>query len=84
MEEKIVFQTEDGEAEFFILEETKIGGVNYLLVTDSEEEEAECYILQDISSEGESEAVYEMVEDEEKLEALSKVFAQLMDDVDII
>lgn len=84
MEEKIVFQTEDGEAEFFILEETKIGGVNYLLVTDSEEEEAECYILQDISSEGESEAVYEMVEEEEKLEALSKVFAQLMDDVDII
>lgn len=84
MEEKIVFHTEDGEAEFFVLEETKIGGRNYLLVTDSEEEEAECYILQDISEEGDTEAVYEMVEEDEKLDALSKVFAQLMDDVEII
>lgn len=84
MVEKIVFDTEDGKVEFFVLEETKIGGVNYLLVTDSEEEEAECYILQDISAEGEAEAVYEMVEEDDKLEALSKVFAQLMDDVDFV
>lgn len=84
MEEKIVFHTEDGDVEFFVLEETKIGGTNYLLVTDSEEEEAECYILQDNSAQGEAEAVYEMVEDDDKLEALSKVFAQLMDDVEII
>lgn len=84
MEEKIVFRTEDGDVEFFVLEETKISGTNYLLVTESEEEEAECYILQDISKEGDAEAIYEMVEDEEKLDALSKVFAQLMDDVEII
>ncbi len=84
MEEKIVFHTEDGEVEFFVLEETKISGTNYLLVTDSEEEEAECYILQEVSAKEETEAVYEMVEEEEKLEALSKVFAQLMDDVEII
>ena len=36
--EKIRFQTEDGAyEELFVLEETKLNGINYLLVTDSEE-----------------------------------------------
>ena len=40
--EKIRFQTEDGAyEELFVLEETKLNGINYLLVTDSEEKEAE-------------------------------------------
>ena len=84
MEEKIVFHTDDGDEEFFILEQTKIGGVNYLLVADSQEEEADCYIFQDTSESGDPEALYEMVEDPEQLDALSKVFAQLMDDVEIV
>ncbi len=44
MEEKsdcIEFETEDGEKVlFYVVEETMLGGINYLLVTDSEEEEA--------------------------------------------
>ena len=40
MEEKITLQTDTGEAvDFFVLEETRINGMNYLLVTDSDEEE---------------------------------------------
>ena len=39
--EKILFETEDGEKqEFFVEEETRVGGVDYLLVTDSDGEEA--------------------------------------------
>ena len=38
--------TDDGSmVDFFVLEETRINGKNYLMVTDSQEEEdGECYI----------------------------------------
>ena len=81
--EQIVFQTDEGEVLFYVLEEARISGVNYILVTDSEEDEAECYILKDVSSDQDPEAVYEMVEDDETLEALQKVFAELLEDTEI-
>ncbi|MCC8068046.1 MAG: DUF1292 domain-containing protein [Clostridiales bacterium] len=84
--DKIEFcPVEGGEtAWFFVLEETRINGISYLLVTDSEEEkEAEAYILKDTSKDGDSEAVYEFVEDDDELEAISKIFAELLEDVDI-
>ena len=38
-EEKITLLTENGESlDFFVLEETRINGKNYLLVTDEEDE----------------------------------------------
>ena len=82
-ESKVVyFTTDEGEeVPFFVVEETKIAGENYLLVTDSEEDEADAYIFRAVS-ENENDSFYEMVEDEEKINALSKVFAELLDDVD--
>lgn len=81
MQEQIVFTTEEGEEVlFYVLEETRVNGVNFILVTDSEDEEADCYIMRDTSSEGETEAVYEMVEDDGELEALMKIFAELLDE----
>lgn len=81
--EKIVFQLEDGTtAEFYVEEQTCIAGVSYLLVSDSMEDEAEAYILKDTSDPGSPEACYEMVEEEEELEAVFKVFEQMMDEVD--
>ena len=48
--EKIRFQLADGTVEeFFIEEQTRIGGVSYLLVSDSMEDEASAYILKDVS-----------------------------------
>ncbi len=85
MEEKIIFHSDNGEEiEFFVLEQTKINGNNYLLVTDSNEDEAECFILEDVSKDDSQEAVYEFVEDNATLEALSKIFEELLDDVDIV
>ena len=46
--------------EFFVLEQTKLNGVSYILVTDSEEDDAECWILKDTSPEESSEAIYEL------------------------
>ena len=81
--EKIKFQSEDGtDVEFYVEEQTSIGGISYLLVSDSMEEEASAYILKDVSDAKNEEACYEMVEDEEELEAVSKVFQQMLDDVD--
>ena len=83
---QIPFQTEDGvTVTFYVLEQTKFYGMNYLLVTeDTESEEAVSYILKDVSGEEAEEAVYEMVEDEKELSALAKLFEELMEDVDII
>ncbi len=85
MNKKISFCPVDGEEPvgFFVLEETRINGVSYLLVTDSEEDEAQAYILKDKSKDGDNEAVYEIVEEDSELEAVSKIFTELLEDVDI-
>ena len=86
MEEKIVFIDEDGnEVEMYVVEETRINNVNYLLVTEDEgdEEEAEAYILKDVSNEEDEEAVYEMVVEDSEIDYIGKVFSELLDDIDI-
>ena len=82
--EKIKFQSPDGTVEeFYIEEQTMIGGVSYLLVSDSMDEEATAYIFKDVSEDDSQEACYEMVEDDEELQAVYKVFEQMLDDVDL-
>ena len=44
--EKLTFQLDQGETEsFYVLEQTRLGGVDYLLVTDSEKEDGEALIM---------------------------------------
>ena len=83
--EKISFTIvgEDTPADFYVLEQTRIGGFSYLLVTEQEEGNSDAWILRDLSADGEEEAVYEIVEDEEQLQAVAKVFEQMLDDVEI-
>lgn len=83
--EKITFTFADSEeaVEFFVLEQTRIGGTNYLLVTDSEEDDGEALILKDLSADGEQEALYEIVENDDELEAISKIFSQMLEDIDL-
>ena len=82
--EKIKFQS-DGmeEAEFFVLEQTKINGTSYILVTDSEEGDAECLILRDRSEAEDTDSIYEIVEDDTELSAVSKVFEELLEEIEI-
>ena len=74
--EKITFASADSREneEFFVLEQTKLNGVSYILVTDSEEDDAECWILKDTSPEESSEAIYEFVEDEKELNGIMGSF----------
>ena len=82
--EKIQFTFDETNetVEFFVLEQTMINGTGYILVTDSEED-AECLILKDTSAKDDSDSVYEIVEDDTELIAVSKVFEELLEDVDI-
>lgn len=83
--EKIKFQVPDSDetVEFYVLEETKINGQNYILVTEEEDGDCDAFILKDVSREDAAEADYEMVESEEELEYMMKIFASMIEDVDI-
>ena len=80
---KFAFADGNGEDEFFILEETKINGSAYILVAESEDDDAECLILKDTSEENAPESVYEIVDDDVELTAIAKVFEELLEDVEI-
>ena len=84
--EKITFMPDGEEAvDFYVLEQTTIGGVNYILVTDAEEEEdGEAYILKANPDTDSNEQVYSMVEDDDELAAVAGVFENMLDDIDLV
>ncbi|WP_455615591.1 DUF1292 domain-containing protein [Eisenbergiella sp.] len=85
--EKIEFCPDGGEkVEFYVLEQTRLGGCDYILVTDSmdsDEEEGEALILKDISAPEDKEAIYEIVEDERELDAVAEIFSDMLEDIDL-
>jgi len=85
-ERYITFTDEDdNEVKLHVIEQTKINGFNYLLVEeDTDDEEPEALILRETSEEGAAEAVYDVVDDETELQAIADVFAELLEDIEII
>ena len=82
--EKIVFRPEGEEAaEFYVLEQTRIGGMDYILVTDTEEGDGEALILRDNSRDGEAESVFTIVTEDEELAAVAGVFENMLDDIEL-
>ena len=81
--EKIKFDTDEGTLEFYVIDETRISGRNYILVSESLDDEAEAMILKDTSAESDAEAVYVPVEDEVELSAVASVFAESLGDIDL-
>ena len=82
--EKIVFTPEGEEpVQFYILEQTRLGGVDYILVTDSEEGDGEAFILRDMSALEDTEALYEIVTEDEELNAVAAVFEDMLEDVEL-
>ena len=85
------FVDEDGEnEELTVLCQTKLAGVNYLLVSDAEVEDLEdddatvdvFIIKEEGTTEDGEDVVYKIVEDEKEIITVSKVFEEMMDDVD--
>ena len=80
--ETIIIQGENGEQiELEVIETTKLGGVDYYLVCDAEDEE-NAYIIKDVSGLDEEISVYEFVEDDKEYDAIAAIFEEIMDDVD--
>ena len=84
--EKISFYDEeqDGFAEFFILERTKVNGSEYLLASQELNQDSDGYVFKVVAEhEAEDDEVameLELVEDDTELEAVGKVFAELLSD----
>lgn len=82
--EKITFCPEEGDAvDFYVLEQTRLGGIDYILVTDSDGDDGEALILKDISAPEEKESIYEIVDDDEELDAVAAIFSSMLDDVEL-
>ena len=82
--EKIEFKGDDGDViEFYVIEKTTLGGVDYMLVTEEESEDADAYVLKDVSKAEDADGAYEIVGDDDELKAVGQVFSALLDDIDI-
>ena len=82
--ETIEFLADDGSRhKFYVEEQTRVNGTDYLLVTDTGEGDANAYIFKDVSDPSLEEAAYVPVEDEEELRALMRVFEEMLDDADL-
>lgn len=83
MQETITVYNEEGvEQEFYVLEQTQLQGVSYLLaVEDIEDEELEAWIFKQVGTDGDD-VCYETIDDETELNAISSIFEELLEDYD--
>jgi hypothetical protein len=80
-QDMIMFQDAEGnEISLQVLEQTTIAGQNYLLVLDEDEDTV--LLFREVPEEGDF-VSYEVVEDDTEIEALLKIFNELLDDMDI-
>lgn len=70
------------ELEFYIVEQTCIGGVTYLLAAEEAEADSDAWILKEVRTEG-ADAWYEFVEDDVEFDAISRVFEETLEDIGI-
>ncbi len=83
--EKIKFTLDTQESvEFYVLEQTKLNGDQYILVTDTQEGDGEALILKEVSQEGAEENIYEIVDDDTEMSAVAAIFENLLDDVELM
>lgn len=85
MLQKITLSPDEGEEiELYVIEQTRIGGRNYLLVCEEADGDGEAMILRDLSADTDGESLYEFVTDDGELSAVGSVFENMLDDVEIV
>ena len=83
--EKIKFTLDTQESvEFYVLEQTKLNGNQYILVTDVQEGDGEALILKEVLGQQEDENIYEVVDDDTEMSAVAAVFENLLDDIELM
>ena len=73
----------DEEVELFVIAETTLRGIKYLLVAEEDSGESDAYIFKE-TSESDTEIMYTPVEDDNEYEGVIKVFSELVEDADIL
>lgn len=78
--EKISFLDDNNEpCDLYVWAETKVNGVNYLLVSETEDEDADMYIFKEVAlSEDADEVSYEPVEEDSELDYIGGIFSELL------
>ena len=83
--EKVQFmpEGEDHAVDFYVLEEAVLGGKQYLLVKDSQDDDGEALILRaDAGGDG-TEVTYEIVEDDRELTAVLLLMRDSLEELGI-
>ena len=85
MEKIRLIPTDSAEAEeFYVLEQARLGGKTYLLVTDREEGDGMALILRDDAEAGSDESLYVVVEDDNELAAVLLLFSDRLEEMGIL
>ncbi len=81
----IVKDEESGEdVSLFVIEETELSKEKYLLVAESEDEDADAMILHEVSvDEASGDVSYEVVTDDTLLQSLGKIFSELLSGTEV-
>ena len=76
--ERMTFVNEYGDEEvLYVQEMTTLRGISYMLVTESEDLSGDAYIFRE-SGEEDDEIMYDVVDDEQELNALADIFKELI------
>jgi len=81
--DKILFQGDEESIELFVLDSTRLAGRDFLLVTDVEQGDGDCFILEQLPADKGGELQYRPVEDDSLLDHLANIFGEQLEDVDI-
>ncbi len=68
---------------FFVVEKTSLNGREFLLVTEEEEGDSMAMILEAVSPGEGEDTDYRVVDDDDTLEAVSRVFTELLEDTEV-
>lgn len=80
--EKILLEGDKDSIECYVLDSTRLAGRDFILVSEVEQGDGDCYILELIRTEG-AEDTYEPLEDEVLLDQLANIFGEQMENMDI-
>lgn len=83
---RITLQPDDSAqtVDFYVIDEAKLAGKTYLLVSDTEEGDGEALILREGAGGTEPGPVYEIVDDDNEISAALMLFKDELDDLGIL
>lgn len=84
--EKLIFTAAEGEeaAELYILDQAKLQGHTYLLVTDSEDGDGNAMILRENDQTQGKETLYDIVEDDREIDSVLVLFKDTLEELGIL